>query len=241
MATLFISDLHLDGSRPSAQNAFLRFLAEEAINADALYILGDLFEFWIGDDDPDPHYRKVTNALAKLTSSGVRCHIMHGNRDFMLGPDFFRESGTIFLHDPSLIFVGGESVLLSHGDVLCTDDKSYQRYRRLVRHPLAQQMYNALPFRWRQRITMKIRGNSMAQYGSRPVEILDVNQQAVEDFLRGYRVNKLLHGHTHRPAFHSFDLDGKKAVRMVLGDWYESASVLRWDRNGPQLQCTDFS
>ncbi len=133
MATLFVSDLHLDGSRPAATDAFLNFLDHEAAAADALYILGDLFEFWIGDDDPDAEYQRVIAAIAKLTATGVRCHIMHGNRDFMLGRKFFKASGTIFLHDPTLIYVGDKSVLLSHGDVLCTDDVGYQRFRKIVR------------------------------------------------------------------------------------------------------------
>lgn len=240
MATLFISDLHLDGSRPAATDAFLEFLTGDAVTADALYILGDLFEFWIGDDDPDPIYRKVIAALAKLTSSGTRCHVMHGNRDFMLGADFIKASGTIFLHDPTLIYVGGQTVLLSHGDVLCTDDIGYQRFRRIVRNPVVQRIYNSMPFSWRERITLKIRGTSMAKYGTRPPAILDVNQQAVEIFLRQYGATTLLHGHTHRPAIHRFNLDGKPATRIVLGDWYGNSSVLRWDTDGPQLQSSSF-
>ncbi len=240
MATLFISDLHLDGSRPAATDAFLNFLASDAAVADALYILGDLFEFWIGDDNSDQNFRKVIDGLAKLTASGVRCHIMHGNRDFMLGGDFIKASGTIFLHDPTLIYVGGQSVLLSHGDILCTDDISYQRFRRIVRNPVTQKIYNAMPFSWRQKITLKIRGTSMAKYGTRPPEILDVNQPAVENFMRQYGVSTLLHGHTHRPAIHPFKLDGKPATRIVLGDWYGNSSVLRWDMDGPRLLSSPF-
>jgi UDP-2,3-diacylglucosamine hydrolase len=240
VATLFVSDLHLDGSRPAATDAFLNFLENEAATADALYILGDLFEFWIGDDDPNAEYQRVTAALAKLTATGVRCHIMHGNRDFMLGREFFKASGTIFLHDPTLIYVGGESVLLSHGDALCTDDVGYQRFRRIVRNPIMQNLYNAMPFSWRQLITLKIRGSSKAKYGSRPPEILDVNEQAVKTFLCQYGVRTLLHGHTHRPAIHTIDINGKVTTRIVLGDWYSRSSVLRWDTNGPQLQHTNF-
>jgi len=240
VATLFVSDLHLDGSRPAATDAFLNFLNNEAVSADAVYILGDLFEFWIGDDDPDSEYGRVTAALAKLTATGVRCHIMHGNRDFMLGRAFFKASGTIFLHDPTLIYVGGQSVLLSHGDVLCTDDIGYQRFRRIVRNPVVQKIYNSMPFSWRQRITLKIRGSSKANYGSKPPEILDVNQQAVEHFLREYGVRTLLHGHTHRPAIHRFSMDDQETTRIVLGDWYGRSSVLKWDSNGPELQQADL-
>jgi len=240
VATLFVSDLHLDGSRPAATDAFLNFLNREAAAADALYILGDLFEFWIGDDDPDPEYRKVTAALAKLTATGVRCHIMHGNRDFMLGGDFFQASGTIFLHDPTLIYVGGQSVLLSHGDMLCTDDIGYQRFRRIVRNPTVQKAYKSMPFSWRQRIALKIRGTSKAHYGSKPPDILDVNQAAVEHLLRQYGVKTLLHGHTHRPAIHTFTMDGQEATRIVLGDWYGRSSILKWDTDGPQLEHAAF-
>jgi UDP-2,3-diacylglucosamine hydrolase len=237
VASFFISDLHLDNSRPDATRAFLEFLKSDAMSADAVYILGDLFEYWIGDDDPDPHYVAITAALGHLTARGVRCFVMHGNRDFMLGPGFLRGSGTVLLPDPTLIYVGGESVLLSHGDVLCTDDIGYQRFRRIVRQPLMQTLYNSMPFGWRKFVTMRIRGASMANYGKeqRPA-ILDVNQQAVEQFMRQYGVNTLLHGHTHRPAIHSFDLDGKMATRIVLGDWYDGSSILRWDDHGPRLQ-----
>jgi len=240
VATLFVSDLHLDESRPAATDAFLNFLSQEAAAADALYILGDLFEFWIGDEDPDPEYRKVTAALARLTAGGVRCYIMHGNRDFMLGREFFKASGATFLHDPTLIYVGGQSVLLSHGDILCTDDAGYQRFRRIVRNPVMQKVYNAMPFSWRQRITLKIRGSSKANYGTKPPEILDVNQRAAEDFLRQHGVKTLVHGHTHRPAIHTFTMDDQEITRIVLGDWYRRSSVLKWDSNGPQLVYADF-
>jgi UDP-2,3-diacylglucosamine hydrolase len=240
VVTLFISDLHLDQSRPAATQAFLNFLATEAAAADALYILGDLFEYWIGDDDPDTHNRTIADALATLTSSGVRCYIMHGNRDFMLGGDFIRNSGTVLLHDPTLIYVGNESVLLSHGDVLCTDDLGYQRYRRIVHNPIAQRIYNSVPFSWRKRLVLKIRGASMAKYGMKAPQILDVNQRAVADFMRSYDVLTLLHGHTHRPSIHQFDLDGQIARRIVLGDWYNGSSILRWDTKGPQLQQAAF-
>jgi UDP-2,3-diacylglucosamine hydrolase len=240
VAILFVSDLHLDGSRPAATDAFLDFLTVDAVAADALYILGDLFEFWIGDDDPNPTYRKIIAALAKLTSGGVRCHVMHGNRDFMLGADFIKASRTIFLHDPTLVYVGGQTVLLSHGDLLCTDDVGYQRFRRIVRNPVTQKIYNAIPFSWRERIALKIRGTSMAKYGKRPPAILDVNQQAVENFMRQYGVTTLLHGHTHRPAIHTFKLDGKPATRIVLGDWYGNSSVLWWGADGPQLRSSSF-
>ena len=240
MSKLFISDLHLDASRPDATATFIRFLQQDASGSDALYILGDLFEFWIDDSDPNPHHRTIIESLAELTSGGTPCYIMHGNRDFMLGPQFARETGTTLLFDPTLIYVGGQSVLLSHGDHLCTDDEGYQRYRRIVRNPTVQRAYNKLPWALKLWIARKIRGSSSSNYGRKRPEILDVNPQAVRSELRRYQVSTLLHGHTHRPAIHEIDLDGKPATRIVLGDWYDQGSVLRWDNAGPRLTALDF-
>jgi UDP-2,3-diacylglucosamine hydrolase len=240
MAVLFVSDLHLDASRPAATQAFYQFLNREARQVDALYILGDLFEYWISDGDPNPHYCKIIGALAALTSAGVKCYIMHGNRDFMLGRRFTQESGTTLLHDPTLIYAGGQSVLISHGDMLCTDDLGYQRFRRVVRSAWFQRLYTALPFFFKRRLAIKARTRSGDSMDDKPPEILDVNQQAVADILKLYKVDILLHGHTHRPAIHHFKIDGRKMIRIVLGDWYESGSVLRWDQAGPQLSTLNF-
>jgi UDP-2,3-diacylglucosamine hydrolase len=240
MAVLFVSDLHLDASRPAATNAFRLFLNKEACQVDALYILGDLFEYWISDDDQNPHYREIIDALAALTTAGTKCYIMHGNRDFMLGRRFTQESGTTLLHDPTLIYAGGQSVLISHGDMLCTDDLGYQRFRRVVRSVWFQRIYTALPFFFKRRLAIKARSKSGASMGDKQPEILDVNQQAVADIMKLYKVDTLLHGHTHRPAIHQFETDGKTMTRIVLGDWYESGSVLRWDQAGPQLSTLNF-
>jgi UDP-2,3-diacylglucosamine hydrolase len=233
--TLFVSDLHLDASRPAATSAFLRFLKDDASKADALYILGDLFEYWVGDDDPNEHYQEVVTALAKLNQAGVRGYFMHGNRDFLVGDDFARAAGVTLLFDPTLIYAGQSSVLISHGDQFCTDDIAYQRYRRLVRKPWLQRAFGSLPLSVRHRLAGVIRGKSQQSYGSKPPEILDVNQPAIEQAMRDHNVTILLHGHTHRPAIHEFKLAGNAAKRIVLGDWYQSGSVLRWDEDGPSL------
>jgi UDP-2,3-diacylglucosamine hydrolase len=240
MTTLFISDLHLDASRPAATTAFLKFLTEEAPAAEKLYILGDLFEAWIGDDDPNPHHQQVIAALAKLNESNTPCFFIPGNRDFLVGRRFLEAAKMILLPDPTLIYVGGESVQISHGDIYCTDDLSYQRYRRFVHHPLTMRIYRALPFFIRSMIIDTARGKSQTSTQSKSSKIMDVNQQAIEATLQENRVNILLHGHTHRPAFHDFESAGEQMRRIVLGDWYESGSVLRWDEHGPQLLTLEF-
>ena len=205
MRKYFVSDLHLDVSRPDATNAFLDFLESESLAGQSLYILGDLFEYWVDDSDINPEFRRVTEALRRFTASGSRCFLMHGNRDFMLGPQFMAESGAVLLHDPTLISIGGQSVLISHGDIYCTDDTAYQRYRRIVRSPWAQRIYNALPMALKQKVAARIRGTSKAGYGTKRPDILDVNQGAIEQALREYQVDTMIHGHTHRPAIHRFE------------------------------------
>jgi len=237
---LFVSDLHLDASRPAATEAFLRFLNVDARQADSLYILGDLFEYWISDEDQNPHYQTIIKALAETAASGVRCYIMHGNRDFMLGKRFERESGTTLIHDPTLIYAGEKSILLSHGDTLCTDDTSYQRFRKIVRSKWFQGAYNLLPFALKRTLAARARSRSMSILGNKPPEILDVNQAAVEAILQQYDVDTLLHGHTHRPAIHQFEVDGRMMTRIVLGDWYEAGSVLRWGATGPTMTALSF-
>ena len=240
METLFVSDLHLDSSRPEATAAFLRFLASAAHDADTLYILGDLFEYWVGDDDPNPHHRKIIAALAELTSSGTRCFAMHGNRDFMLGERFATETGVVLLHDPTLIYVEGCTVLISHGDLLCTDDVSYQRFRKIARSPWLQRVINALPLGIRHRLAATTRQRSAVAYEHKAEAILDVNQLAVEKWLQEYQTHIILHGHTHRPAVHEFEVAQHAYKRIVLGDWYTQGSVLRWDNDGPELAVVNF-
>ena len=238
MPTLFISDLHLDGSRPDITGQFLEFLRTEASRAQALYILGDLFEAWIGDDDPDPDKQRVIRALRALTDGGVACYVMHGNRDFLLGKRFCRETGTQLLEDGTVVDLYGRRVLLLHGDTLCTDDPAYQRLRRIVRNPIVKLILRSLSLKQRQRLAERMRAGSKAHIEamdkSQPY-IMDVNDQAVVGTFRQYNVDCMIHGHTHRPAVHQVDVDGHAATRIVLGDWYDQGSVLRWDARGYEL------
>jgi UDP-2,3-diacylglucosamine hydrolase len=227
MSLLFVSDLHLHPSRPRITRLFLEFLAGEARTASHLYILGDLFEAWIGDDDPEPHYREVQEALRELTRAGVRCSFVHGNRDFLVGARFCARTGVELLPDRSIAEVGGQPALLMHGDALCTDDRAYQRLRRVTASPVARRLMLALPLALRRRLAGWARQQSRAAQQDKPAAIMDVNPQAVAQALRGAGVTRLIHGHTHRPAIHRFTLDSQPAERIVLGDWYTQGSVLR--------------
>jgi UDP-2,3-diacylglucosamine hydrolase len=228
VTTLFISDLHLDPAAPAITRQLLDFLAGEARKADALYILGDLFEVWLGDDDPDPAARETVAALRRLTDSGVPCYVMHGNRDFLIGQRFCEETGATLMDDGTVVEVQGTRVLLMHGDVLCTDDTSYQRLRRIVRNPVVQWIFRRMSLARRQRLAQKIRAGSRTHVGATAPEIMDVNSQAVAEAIRRAGVRTLIHGHTHRPAVHELDVDGAPARRIVLGDWHTQGSVLAW-------------
>ena len=226
--TLFISDLHLDDSRPQIIEEFLRFLGGSAHGANALYILGDLFETWIGDDDDSALVARVAAALADLRAHGVPIYFMHGNRDFLLGAEYAKRSGMALLQDPTVIELDGERTLLMHGDTLCTDDIEYQRFRTLVHDPAWQAQFLAKPLVDRREFAAQARGESRRQTAMKPAEIMDVNAAAVESAMRAHGVRRLIHGHTHRPATHRFELDGTIAERIVLGDWYEQSSVLKY-------------
>ena len=238
MTTLFISDLHLDCTRPDISAQFLEFLEREGRRAQALYILGDLFEAWIGDDDPDPDKRRVIAGLRAVTDAGVKSFLIHGNRDFLIGKRFCRETGVQLLADGTVIDVYGRRVLLMHGDLLCIDDHAYQRLRRIVRNPLVQFVMRRLTLRQRQRLAERMRAGSKDHIASMDIaapEIMDVNEDEVRRTFARYGVDCIIHGHTHRPAIHEMQIDGHPAVRIVLGDWYEQGSVLRWDSGGFQL------
>jgi len=235
MTTLFISDLHLEASRPDIGNQFLRFLDGEAASAEALYILGDLFESWIGDDDPDTHYAEVKLAIRSLVDGGVPVCFMHGNRDFMIGEKFAEETGVRILSDPYLLSIDGGPALLSHGDALCTDDLEYQKVRRMTRDPAWQAMMLSKSLAERQAFAAQARAASQQHTGSADQQIMDVNQDEVRQLINRHEAPVLLHGHTHRPAVHALEIDGRKARRIVLGDWYEQGSVVRWGRDGPVL------
>lgn len=236
MATLFVSDLHIDAAHPAIARRFLGFLSGEAATADALYVLGDLFESWIGDDDPDPTQRQVIEALRALSSTGTPVFVMHGNRDFLLGERFAAASGVVLVEDPVIITLYGVRVLVMHGDALCTDDRAYQRLRATVRDPRWQRRFLALPVRARRALAEAARAGSRAHTAALDRMIADVNPASVETVLRRSGVDRLLHGHTHRPGVHTVEIDGRRCTRWVLGDWYDSGSVLRWDPRGPRLE-----
>jgi UDP-2,3-diacylglucosamine hydrolase len=241
MTVLFVSDLHLDVARPAATACFLRFLSGPARDADDLYVLGDLFEAWIGDDAPGQHDRPVLAALTAYVAAGHRGHLLRGNRDFLVGPRFAAETGFRLLADETVISLGDTPALLMHGDTLCTDDRAYQRYRRVVHDPAVQRAYLSLPARVRAGIAGFARRRSAAATAGKPARIMDVNPGAVDAALRRHGVHLLIHGHTHRPAVHEFALDGAAARRIVLGDWYTQGSVLRWSPAGPELRALNFS
>lgn len=232
--SLFISDLHLCSSRPAITRQFVDFLQTTAGRAEALYILGDLFEYWAGDDDlHDIHHQDIITALNKLTRTGTQVFFMHGNRDFLLGEAFSRVAGITLLTDPTLITLYGRRALLSHGDELCTDDVAYQAFRRQVREPAWQQQFLAQPLATRKAQIEALRQRSEQEKSHKAENIMDVNADAVKALLRQYDYPELLiHGHTHRPARHEIEVDGHCCERWVLGDWYEQGSCLRCNSRG---------
>ena len=231
--TLFISDLHLCASRPRINDLFFNFLATTAREADALYILGDFFEYWAGDDDIDDSFnRSIVDAVAALVSSGVKVLIMHGNRDFLIGEKFCAASGTSLLCDPSPIDLNGSRTLLMHGDTLCTDDVEYQNFRKQVRDPLWQQQFLSQPLARRKAIIEDLRRRSESEKQTKSMDIMDVTPASVDAVLREHDYPRLIHGHTHRPALHHHMVDGKNCERWVLTDWYEGGGYLRCDESG---------
>jgi len=235
LTTLFVSDLHLDASEPASGAQFQQFLAGTARGAEALYILGDLFETWIGDDDDESYRAGICAALAGLTAAGVPCYVMHGNRDFLLGRGFEQRTGTFLISDPLIVELQGEPVLLTHGDALCTADHAYQRLRALVRAPRWQRRFLALPLDVRRALAARARSGSRRHMARIGEQITDVDDEAVRAAMRACGVRSLVHGHTHRPAVHALTLEGADARRIVLGAWHEAGSCLAWDAHGPQL------
>ena len=240
MATLFISDLHLDDSRPEVTALFGRFIDGEARGADALYILGDLFEAWVGDDDPSDTGAFVAAKLRGLADAGVPVSFMHGNRDFLVGTAYADRAGMRLLPDPTVVVLYGRPTLLMHGDTLCTDDVAYQEFRAQSRDPRWRARFLAQPLAARQAFAEQARAASRAhQAGLREAgamdAITDVAPATVEDTFRRFGIDTLVHGHTHRPAVHDLAVDDRSCQRIVLGDWHEQGSVLRVDKDGLAL------
>jgi len=236
MVRLFVSDVHLDAAAPEATEQFLTFLRDEAAAAEALYILGDLFEAWVGDDDEEPGNEQVCRALRELNDRGVACFTLHGNRDFLLGTGFCERSGCRLLSDPVIAELDGERVLLTHGDALCTDDHPYQELRTIVRDRAWQRRFLELPRAHREQLADEARAGSRRHTSRTVPDIMDVNSQAVTAAFRSARVRRIVHGHTHRPALHELEVDGRPAQRIVLGAWYEQGSVLRYERGRFELR-----
>lgn len=235
MATLFIADLHLHTEEPAITAGFLHFLDGVAREADALYILGDLFEAWIGDDDPNPLHQRVAAAIRALVDSGVPCYFIHGNRDFLIGKRFARESGMQLLPQEKVLELYGRKVLIMHGDTLCTDDAGYQAFRAKVHQPWLQTLFLALPLFIRHRVAAKMRAGSRAANSSKSLAIMDVNQQAVIEAMEKHRVEWLIHGHTHRPAVHQLTANDAPAWRAVLGAWHSEGSMIRVSESDVEL------
>lgn len=240
MATLFVSDLHLSSARPAPLSLFLEFIAHVARQrAQALYILGDLFEVWLGDDDDTPPNGNVIAALAALTAAGVELHVGYGNRDFLYGSRFVRATGAHLLDDYTVINLYGTPTLLTHGDLLCTRDVKYQRFRRVVRHPIARLAFLASPLAWRQRIAHRTRSGTVASMRRKDDAIMDVEESTVTAIMAHYGVKLLIHGHTHRPAVHEYESGARR--RIVLGDWYEQDAVLACSTDGQRaLRVSDY-
>ncbi|HBV38108.1 MAG TPA: UDP-2,3-diacylglucosamine diphosphatase [Erwinia sp.] len=233
--TLFIADLHLCEEEPAITAGFLAFLRRDARQADALYILGDLFEAWIGDDDPNPLHATVAAALDELRLAGVPCFFIHGNRDFLLGQRFAKSCGMQLLPEVQRLELYGQPLLIMHGDTLCTDDEGYQRFRRKVHQRWLQKLFLALPLVLRQRIAGKMRASSKQANRSKTLAIMDVNARAVSQTMSRYQVQSLIHGHTHRPAIHSLTVNGLPAERAVLGAWHTEGSMIRVTMAGTEL------
>ncbi|MGD2082830.1 MAG: UDP-2,3-diacylglucosamine diphosphatase [Chromatiales bacterium] len=231
--TLFISDLHLEGDRPVCTQLFLGFLSDRARSAERLYILGDLFDAWVGDDDRRTPVPEILEGLQALSEAGTEVLFQHGNRDFLVGEAFARETGCRLIGDPLVVDLYGTPTLLMHGDLLCTDDVDYQRARGTLRDPAFIRDFLARPVAERVAIAAEYRRRSGEATSMKPEDIMDVNEAAVREQMTSHGVRRLIHGHTHRPGSHRVDLDGVHGERIVLGDWRaDRAPYLRVDASG---------
>jgi UDP-2,3-diacylglucosamine hydrolase len=236
LSTLLISDLHLTEERPEANERFISLLEQKGRAADALYILGDFFEYWIGDDDlAEPFNAVIASLLKDLKQRGVPVYLMHGNRDFLIGEGFCTATGAHLLQDPTVLDIAGVKTLLMHGDTLCTDDVDYQAWRRKARDPAFQAAFLAKPLDERRHQVHQMREKSKQVVQEKTAEIMDVNDEAVRQALRSHGVRRLIHGHTHRPGRHAIDVDGQRCERWVLPDWYGRGGYLQVGSGEPKL------
>ena len=234
--TLFVSDIHLDVKRSAVVDLFNQFLMHRAIHADALYILGDLFEYWIGDDALYPEYTATFDALRKLSAHNVPVYFLHGNRDFLIAQQFAQQTGISLLTEEHVADVYNQSILLMHGDTLCIDDVEYQRFRKKAQNKWLQWIVLHLPISTRQSLARYLRNTSSQAIADKPADIMDVNQTAVEAAMQRNNTTTLIHGHTHRPGIHKFEINSTVYQRTVLGDWYTQGSVLSITKNGINLE-----
>lgn len=236
MPSLFISDLHLTEERPEANERFIELLEGKARAADALYVLGDFFESWIGDDDLEASFNAVVaGLLGDLARRGVPVYLMHGNRDFLIGERFCAVIGAKLLADPTVHDIQGVRTLLMHGDTLCTDDLDYQNWRRIARSEAWQREFLAKSLAERRRVIVGMREKSKEVVQAKPADIMDVNDGAVAEAMHAHGVTRLVHGHTHRPGRHALTIDGRPAERWVLPDWYGRGGYLEIGRGAPRL------
>lgn len=240
MTTLIISDLHLSADRPDITACFLHFMQQETLDIDALYVLGDLFEMWIGDDDDSVFHQQIKQAFCQLTDRGIPCYFIHGNRDFLIGPRFSAETGVTLLPEHTVIDLYGTPTLLLHGDTLCTLDEAYQGFRKKVHNRFIQWLFFRLPLSCRQHIGQKLRQGSSQNNQAKSQTVMDVTPEEVLKVMDHYQVKQMIHGHTHRPDTHQLSLHGEAATRIVLGDWYDHGSVLVCSPSGCQLTTRDF-
>lgn len=235
MHTLFISDLHLHESRPQITRAFFHFLYTQAIHAETLYILGDFFDAWIGDDDDSELVQDIADGLRKLSELGTAIYFMHGNRDFLLGNTYASKAGMRLIDDGTVINLYGTPTLLMHGDSLCTDDVEYQQFRAMVRSPQWQQQILAQPLAARRALAIQMREKSQSMNSLKAEDILDVTPADVITQMEAAGVTRMIHGHTHRPARHSLIVNNQSAERIVLGDWHEFGWCVKADNNSIEL------
>jgi UDP-2,3-diacylglucosamine hydrolase len=240
MHTLFISDLHLTSQRQDITQAFVDFMTHDAPKAEALYILGDLFEFWIGDDDNSDLNQRVKSLIRSVVDSGTKCYFVQGNRDFLVGKKFAKETRATILDDETLIDLYGTPTILLHGDTLCTDDVKYLAFREKVHNPLIQFFFKRIPLHIRHKLVKKVQNEARNEKKQKSLDIMDVNKEEVVRVFQKHDALQMIHGHTHRPAIHNIDVNGKVAKRIVLGDWYNRSFVLKIDSNGCDISSKLF-